>query len=181
MTVSESRSTMNDHRDPEIEVVLKAYDDYHEEREDEVRQAEDRGTAYDVRFRQAIASVIRPYFEEIAVQLKAHGHTALVEEGSMSSPDPRLAGGSKITLAFLPKDRGQQSLRHQLELNDAPHLMLRCDKLKAVIELFEEPDPGFRGEGTAFRPTWTIEEVTREHLRERLVLLIQEELAPSKG
>jgi hypothetical protein len=160
-------------------VVLNAYDDDHEEREDDVRQAEVRGTAFDVRFRQVIASVIRPYFEEVAVQLKAHGHTALVEEGSMSSPDPRLVGGSKITLAFLPKDRSQQSLRHQLELNDAPHLMLRCDKLKAVIELFEEPDPGFRGEGAAFRPIWTIEEVTREHLRERLVLLIQEELVPS--
>ena len=169
---------MSDQHDPEIEAVLKAYDDYHEEREDEVRQAEDAGTTYDVRFRQVIASVIRPYFEEIALQLKAHGHAALVEEGSVSSPDPRLAGGSKITLAFLPKERGQQSLRHQLELNDAPHFMLRCDKLKTVIELFEEPDPGFQGEGTAFRPTWQIEEITREHLRERLLLLIQEELTP---
>jgi len=172
---------VSDQQDPEIESILNAYDDYHEEREDEVRKAEDLGTAYDVKFREVIASVVRPYFEEVALQLKAHGHAALVEEGSMSSPDPRLVGGSKITLAFLPKERSQQSLRHQLELNDAPHFMLRCDKLKTVIELFEEPDPGFQGAGTAFRPTWKIEEVTREHLRERLLLLIQEELGASKS
>ena len=173
--------TMTVQHDPEIETVLTAYDEYHEQREDEAQQADDRGSAYDVRFRQVIASVIRPYFEEVALQLKAHGHAALVEEGSISSPDPRLAGGSKITLAFLPKERSQQSLRHQLELNDAPHFMLRCDKLKTVIELFEEPDPGFQGEGPAFRPTWQIEDVTREHLRERLLLLIREELAPPNG
>jgi hypothetical protein len=167
--------------DPEIEDILKAYDDDHEEREDAARRTEDLGSAYDVRFRRVITSVIRPYFEEVALQLKAHGHDALVEEGSISSPDPRLSGGSKITLAFLPKERNQQSLRHQLDLNDAPHLMLRCDKLKTVIELFEEPDPGFQGGGLAFRPTWQIEEVTQEHLRERLVLLIQEELAPTNG
>jgi hypothetical protein len=171
---------MSDQRDPEIEGILDAYDEYHEERKDEARHAEDLGSSYDMRFREVIAAVIRPYFEEVALQLKAHGHDALVEEGSISSPDPRLAGGSKITLAFLPKERSQQSLRHQLELNDAPHFMLRCDKLKTVIELFEEPDPGFQGGGPAFRPTWQIEEVTHEHLRERLLLLIQEELSPPK-
>ena len=169
---------MDDHGDPGIETVLTAYDEFHAEHEDEARRAEDAGTRYDATFREVIASVVRPYFEEIAHQLKAHGHDALVEEGSVSSPDPRIAGGSKITLAFLPKERGQQSLRHQLELNDAPHLMLRCDKLKCVIELFEEPDPGFQGGGAAFRPTWQIEDVTRDNLRQRLLLLIQEELTP---
>lgn len=63
-------------------------------------------------------------------------------------------------------------------MNDAPHFMLICDKLKTVIELFEDPDPGFRGVGTAFKPTWQIEEISREHLRERLLLLIQEVLTP---
>ncbi len=169
---------MSDLHDPEIEAVLEAYDHYHDEREDDVRHAEDAGAKYDARFREVIASVIRPYFETVALQLKAHGHDALVEEGSLSSPDPRLAGSSRITLAFLPKERSQQSLRHQFELNDAPHLMLRSDKIKRVIEVFEEPDPGFRGRGSAFRPTWQLEEVTRENLRQRVLLLVREELTP---
>ena len=168
---------MSDVQDFEIESVLKAYDHYHEEHEEEVREAEGAGAGYDTRFRDVIASVIRPYFEEIALQLEAHGHSALVEEGSISSPDPRLAGGSKITLAFLPKERGRQGLRHQLELNDAPHFMLRCDKRKRLIELFQEPEPGLRDGGAVFGPTWKIEEVTRENLRERVLVMIQEELS----
>lgn len=167
--------------DPDIEAVLEAYDEYNTEREDDVRHAEDVGAMYDASFRQLIASVIRPYFEEVAAQLKAHGHAALVEEGSNSSSDPRLAGASKITLAFLSRERSQQDLRHQLELNEAPHFMLRCDTVKNVIELFEEPDPGFRGGRTAFKPTWRMDEVTREHLQERLLPLIQEEITPSNG
>lgn len=172
---------MNDQHDAdsEIEDILQAYDHHHEQHEDDTRQAEDAGVKYDLRFREVISSVIRPYFDEVAIQLNAHGHTAMVEEGSISSPDPRLVGGSKITLAFLPKERSQESLRHQLELNDAPHLMLRCDKLNLVIEIFEEPDPGFQGEGPAFAATWPIEQVTRHNLRERVLLLLKEELIPS--
>ena len=169
---------MSDMGDQELEVVLKAYDQYHEDHEVVIRQAAAAGAKYDARFRHVIGSVIRPYFEEVALQLQAHGHTSLVEEGTVSSPDPRLAGASKITLAFLPKARSQQSLRHQLELNDAPHLMLRCDTLKGVIELFQEPDPGFTGDDVAFRPIWQIEEVTRDNLRERVLLMIREELVP---
>lgn len=113
-------SDQHDH-DSEIEDILEAYDHHHEQHEDDIRQAEDAGLRYDLRFREIIASVIRPYFDEVATLLNAHGHTAMVEEGSLSSPDPRLAGGSKITLAFLPKERSRQSLHHQLEMNDAPH------------------------------------------------------------
>ncbi|HVC71552.1 MAG TPA: hypothetical protein VNC61_14960 [Acidimicrobiales bacterium] len=169
---------MSDETDFEVEAVLNAYDSYREEHEDEDRQAEAAAARYDADFRQLIASVVRPYFEEVARQLEAHGHSALVEEGSVSSPDPRLAGGSKITLAFLPKERAQQSLRHQLELNDAPHFMLRCDKRIKEIELFQEPDPGFLGGGATFGPTWRIEQVTRANLRERILPMIRETLSP---
>jgi hypothetical protein len=169
---------MSNRHDSEIEAVLDAYDHDHKEREDEVRQAEDAGAWYDAEFRQVIASVIRPYFEEVALQLEAHGHSALVEEGSVSSPDHRLAGGSKITLAFLPKDRAQQSLRHQLDLNDAPHFMLRCDKRKRVVELYQEPDPGLWAGGAVSRPTWPIEDVTRDNLRKRVLPMIREALRP---
>ncbi len=161
-----------------MEKVLVAYDHYHEEREDEIRQAEDAGAWYDTEFRQVIATVIRPYFDEVALQLEAHGHPALVEEGSVSSPDHRLAGASQITLAFLPKERAEQNLRHQHELNDAPHLMLRCDRRKKVIELFEEPDVGLWDGGEVFTPTWSIEQVTRDNLRERVLLMIRETLSP---
>jgi len=164
--------------DAEIEDVLQAYDRYHEHNEEEVRRAESAGTSYDAAFRQVIASVIRPYFEEIALQLEAHGHSAMVEEGSVSSPDPRLAGGSKITLAFLPKERAEQSLRHQFELNDAPHFMLRCDKRKREIELFQDPDPGFLEGVAGFPLTWQVEEVTRDALRARVLPMIREALGP---
>jgi hypothetical protein len=168
---------MSDRSDSAIEDVLNAYDVYHEEHEEETRQAVEAGVRFDATFRQLIASVIRPYFEEVAHQLQSHGHCALVEEGSVSSPDPRVAGGSKITLAFLPKER-EQSLRHQLELNDAPHLLLRCDKSKRVIELYQQPDPGFLGEGVASELTWRIEDITREHLHARVFPLIDEVLNP---
>jgi hypothetical protein len=169
---------MIDNPDFEIEGVLNAYDHYHEEREDGIRQAEEAGLRYDSEFRQVIASVIRPYFEDVARQLEAHGHPALVEEGSVSSPDHRLAGGSKITLAFLPKDRAQQSLHHELELNDAPHFMLRCDKHKRVVELFQDPDPGIWAKGAISQPIWPMEQVTRENLRERVLPMIVEVLGP---
>lgn len=170
--------SMIDRQDSEIEDILNAYDDRHEESESEIRRAEEAGIRYDANFRQVIASVIRPYFEEVARQLEAHGHSALVEEGSMSSPDHRLAGGSKITLAFLPKERAQQSLHHQLELNDAPHFMLRCDKLKRMVEVFQEPDPGLRAAGVVSQPIWPIELVTRDNLRARVLLMIVEVLTP---
>jgi hypothetical protein len=169
---------MYDGPDSEIEAVLDAYDHDHDKREHVVRQAEDAGAQFDGQFRQMIASVIRPYFEDVALQLEAHGHPALVEEGSVSSPDHRLAGGSKITLAFLPKERAQQSLRHQLELNDAPHFMLRCDKRKRLIELYQDPDPGFMGEGEASALTWSIAEVTRDNLTTRVLPMIREALSP---
>jgi hypothetical protein len=168
---------MRDEHDSEIEVILDAYDRDHDKRESEVRQTDEAGAWYDDQFRQLIASVIRPYFEEVARQLQAHGHPALVEEGSVSSPDHRLAGGSKITLAFLPKDRSQQGLRHQLELNDAPHFMLRCDKLKMLIELYQDPDPSFMG-GTIFGPTWSLTEVCRDNLKKRVLPMIREALDP---
>ncbi len=172
---------MSDKSDSEIEAVLDAYDHEHEKRESEVLQAEDAGAWYDEQFRHVIASVIRPYFEEVALQLEAHGHPALVEEGSVSSPDHRLAGGSKITLAFLPKERAQQSLRHQLEMNDAPHFMLRCDKRKRLIELFQEPDPGFMGGGEMSAITWSLTEVTRENLKARVLPMIRDALSPPGG
>jgi hypothetical protein len=171
--------TMSDVGDRELETVLKAYDEYHEDHEVVISQAAAAVATYDARFRQGIASVTRPYFEkEVALQLESHGHTPLVEEGSVSPPDPRLAGASKITLTLLPRARAQQNLRHRLELNDAAHLILRCDTLKGAIELFHEPDPGFKGEDVAFRSTRQIEEVTRDNLRERVILMIREELAP---
>lgn len=167
---------MTDRQDSDIEDVLNAYDDRHEEREDGIRQAEEAGVHFDSEFREVISSVIRPYFEEIARQLEAHGHCALVEDGSISSPDHRLAGGSKITLAFLPKERAQQSLHHQLELNDAPHFMLRCDKHKRVIELFQDPDLGLRATSPVSQPVWPIELVTRDNLRARVLPMIVEVL-----
>lgn len=169
---------MGDIFDSEIEVVLDDYDHDHEQREVEARQAEEAGAWYDAEFRQVIGSVIRPYFEEIARLLEAHGHSALVEEGSISSPDHRLAGGSKITLAFLPKDR-PQNLRHQLDMNDAPHFMLRCDKRRKVIELFQDPDPGLCADGPVFRADWSIKDVTRDNLRQRVVPMIREVLRPA--
>ena len=169
---------MPDTPDSEIEAVLDAYDQDHAKRESEVRQAEEAGSLFDDQFRQVIASVIRPYFEEMVLQLEAHGHQALVEGGSISSPDPRLAGGSKITLAFLPKERAQQGLRHQLEMNDAPHLMLRCDKRRRLIEIYQEPDPGFMGGGEVSAVTWSLTEVTCDNLRKRVLLMVQESLSP---
>jgi len=169
-------------QDSEIENVLNAYDDRHKERENGIRQAEEAGVQYDSEFRQVISSVIRPYFDEVARQLEAHGHAALVEEGSISSPDHRLAGGSRITLAFLPKERSQQSLHHQLELYDAPHFMLQCDKHKRVIELFQDPDLGLRATGPVSQPVWPIELVTRANLRARVLLMIVEVLtAPAEA
>jgi len=169
---------MTDGRDVEIEIILDRYDQQHAEREETVRRAETAGASFDLDFRKVIADVVRPYFEEVAVQLEAHGHSALVEEGSVSSPDHRLAGGSKITLAFLPKERAKQGLRHQLELNDAPHLMLRCDKVKRVVEVFQEPDPGITVVGQIFRPDWQLADVTRRNLRSRVVPMIEEVLNP---
>ncbi len=166
--------------DPEIEAVLEAYDHYHEEHEDEARRDEDAGAHYDARFREVIATVVRPYFDEVAQQLQAHGHAALIEEGSVSSPDPRLAGGSKITLAFLPKERAEQSLHHQLELNDAPHFMMRCDKRRRAIELYQDPDPGFLGGGPSAGVNWQIEDVTQENLRKRVRPMIEEALNPPR-
>lgn len=97
---------MSNGNDADIENILDAYDHYHEEREDEVRQTEIAGSQYDEAFRQTIDSVIRPYFEEVALQLRAHGHAALVDEGFVSSPDHRLAGGSKITFGVLAEGKG---------------------------------------------------------------------------
>ena len=169
---------MIDMQDSEIEDILNAYDHRHEEREKGIRQAEEAGIRFDTEFRRVITSVIRPYFEEVARQLEGHGHSALVEEGSVSSPDHRLAGGSKITLAFLPKDRTEQGLRHQLELNDAPHFMLRCDKRKGVVELFQDPDPGLSAAGAVSQPVWPIALVTRDNLRSRVLPMIEEVLTP---
>jgi len=160
----------------DLDSILDAYDHLHDERANELRQAEKASIAFDADFRQVIASVVRPYFEEVAAHLQAHGHSALVEEGSITSPDHRLAGGSKITLAFLPKDRAQLSLHHQLELNDAPHLMLRCDKRRKTIELFQDPDPGIWSGGPISEPNWPMDRVTRENLQERVIPMIAEVL-----
>jgi hypothetical protein len=166
---------MNEERDSEIEAVLGAYDHQNEQLRDEVRVEDDAGSWFDAEFRQVIDVLVRPYFEKIARQLEAHGHPAVVNEGSVCSPDYRLAGGAKITLAFLPKDRAHQGLHHQLELNDAPHLMLRCDKRKRTIELYQDPDPGWVG-GPISQATWSIADLTLDNLRQRVLLMLREVL-----
>jgi hypothetical protein len=168
---------MTDEQDGEIDDILNAYDHQHDERQEQIRQSEEAGALYDSQFRQKIASVIRPYFDEVARRLEAHGHSALVEEGSISSPDHGMDGGSKVTLAFLPKEKARQNLHHQLELNEAPHIMLSCDKEKRVIEFFQDPDPGSWGLGPVFQPTWPIERLTRVNLRARIVPMIREVLS----
>lgn len=164
--------------DFDIEAALEAYDHDHVMRADEERELEEAGAWFDAQFREVVTSTVRPFFEEVAGQLESHGHPALVEEGSISSPDLLVSGGSKITLAFLPKERSQQNLRHQLDLGDTPHLVLRCDKRHRVIEIIQEPERRIEQGGAVASSIWSIEDVTRDHLQERVLEMIHEALNP---